>query len=123
MEEYKASSTFVKKKAQAVGAFKASQEYHDSHIVFSRKIYHGAHKEGRIDCRKLIEEEHPDTDLAFLDYKEEEDEETLTLEVSTPKKDNTIELVLSITPSSSNADVSPSEPLSDVVDPQEKIGD
>ena len=61
MEEYKASSTFVKKKAQAVGAFKASQEYHDSHIVFSRKIYHGAHKEGRIDCRKLIEEEHRET--------------------------------------------------------------
>ena len=91
-------------------------------MAFSRKIYHEDHKERWIDYQKLIEEEHLKTDLAFLDYEEKEDEETLAPKIFSLEKENAVELVLTIAPSSST-DVGPFEPPLNVVNFQEKVRD
>ena len=40
LEEFKASPTFVEKMAWAIEIVKASEEYCDSHVAFSKKIFH-----------------------------------------------------------------------------------
>ena len=72
IEEFKASPAFTEEMARAVEVFRASEEYRNSHVTFSEKIFHQAHKEGWADYWKLIEEEHPKLDLAFLDYEDKE---------------------------------------------------
>ena len=71
-----------------------------------------------VDCRKLIEKEHPELDLIFLDYEDEDGEEVhIAFKLSIFEKENVIE-----PPSSSIADAGPSEPPSDTT-PQEKVRD
>ena len=72
IEEFKASPTFAKEMARVVEAFRAFEEYCNSHVTFNEKIFYQAHKEGWPDYWKLIEEEHPELYLAFLDYEDEE---------------------------------------------------
>ena len=73
-----------------------------------------------VDYQRLIEEEHPELDLAFLDYEDgdEDDEEVhTTFELFISEKENITEPL-----SSSTADAGPSEPPSDTTS-QEKVGD
>ena len=109
IEEFKASPTFTEEMSRVVEVFKASEEYHDSHVAFSEKIFHKAHKEGLVDYRKLIEEEHLEFDLAFLDYEDEDGEEVhTTFKLSISEKEN-----IAKPPSFSTIDIGPSKPLVD----------
>ena len=119
IEKFKASPTFAEEMARAIEAFKASKEYRDSHVTFSEKNFHQAHKEDQIDYRKLIEK-HPKLDFIFLDYEDgdEDGEKVHTIsELPTSEKENVVKPL-----SSSTADAGPSEPPSDTP-PQEKVGD
>ena len=74
--------------------FKASAEYHNSHVAFSEKIFHQAHKEGWVDCRKSIEKEHLELDLTFLDYEDEDEEDEkvhIISELSVSEEENVVE--------------------------------
>ena len=75
VEDFKASPAFVEEMVQAVEAFKTSEEYRNSHLTFSKKIFHQAHKEDWVDCRKSIEEEHLELDLTSLDYEDEDEDD------------------------------------------------
>ncbi|XP_073109559.1 probable LRR receptor-like serine/threonine-protein kinase At3g47570 [Elaeis guineensis] len=74
--------------------FKASAEYHNSHVAFSEKIFHQAHKEGWVDCRKSIEKEYLELDLTFLDYEDEDEEDEkvhIISELSVSEEENVVE--------------------------------
>nr|XP_029116347.1 uncharacterized protein LOC114912696 [Elaeis guineensis] len=120
VEEFKASFIFAGEMAQAVEVFKSFEEYHNSHVTFSEKIFHQAHKEGWVDCQKSVEEEHPEFDLAFLDYEDEdEDDEKVHIasELSFSEKENVAD-----PPSSSTINVDLFEPPSNTT-PREKVKD
>ena len=98
-----------------IEVFKASEKYCDGHIAFSEKIFHQAHKECWVDCRKSIEKEHPKLDLIFLDYEDEDEDEDgeevhIASELSFFEKENVAE-----PPSSSTADAGHSELPSDIL--------
>ena len=67
----------------------------------------------------MIEEEHPELDLTFLDFKDEDEdgeEVHIVYELSVSQKENVAALL------SSTADAAPSEPPLDTT-PQKKVGD
>ena len=101
-------------------AFKASIEYRNSHVAVSKKFFYQAHKEGWVDCRKSIEEEHPKLDPVFLDYEDEYGEDKkvhIVSELPIFEEENIAE-----PPFSSTTDAGSSEPPTNTT-PQEKVGD
>ena len=120
VEEFKASPAFAEEMARAIEVFRVSEEYRNNHVTFNEKIFHQTYKEGWADCRKLIEEEHQELNLAFLDY---EDEEKDGKEIHAVSKLPAFEKEKVIEPPSfSTTDVDSSKPSSDMT-LQVNIGD
>lgn len=67
MEAFKASTNFATEKAQAMVAFRVSEDFYTDRIMISEEALHKGHKLGQDDCHLQVTTRYSKLDLSFLD--------------------------------------------------------